>query len=272
MAKLDGKVSGFEKLEGEAYSALWKRHDKMVRDLAGRSASLDPDGPSLVGALIRFSVADGYALYVVSKDSPLTLRHVPYGDAYEAHPATVRGVTAETVRGELRQQRALAESADRSPSFYGKLQIGQIVHYHHFGRGFVRCEVVDGSGEERNQAGKCLKPVALVGEWNKRDLPRRDPDGRVSLGYSAELIVEGRLICPDSGCLYEGMSSENRRRYGDPSGLAPISLEVPPMTAAEEEQARLWSRVNRIRSFVNDPRVSDPAELLSEISRIVAAA
>jgi len=44
------------------------------------------------GNIMRFQVADGYALYEVLKEQPLTIRHIPYSDAYEAHPALLRGL------------------------------------------------------------------------------------------------------------------------------------------------------------------------------------
>ena len=52
-------------------------------------AALDAIGPRNI---MRFSVGDGDALYEVVKEQPLTLRHIPEGDAYEAHPALLRGL------------------------------------------------------------------------------------------------------------------------------------------------------------------------------------
>jgi len=42
--------------------------------------------------IMRFHVADGYALYEVVKEQPLTIRHIPCFDAYEAEPALIRGL------------------------------------------------------------------------------------------------------------------------------------------------------------------------------------
>lgn len=59
-------------------------------------AALDPD------RLMRFPVADGSAIYYVVKDSPLTLAHLPVGDAYAISRAHLRGLRT----ADLHQQRA----------------------------------------------------------------------------------------------------------------------------------------------------------------------
>lgn len=52
-------------------------------------ADLDAIG---AGNVMSFNVADGFAMYEVVREQPLTLRHIPEGDAYEAHPALLRGL------------------------------------------------------------------------------------------------------------------------------------------------------------------------------------
>ena len=42
--------------------------------------------------IMHFPVADGKALYKVVKEKPLTLQHIPYGDAYQVQPALIRGL------------------------------------------------------------------------------------------------------------------------------------------------------------------------------------
>ena len=48
--------------------------------------------------VIRFPVADNYAIYRVSSWEPLTLQHVPTGDAYQIPRAHLRGLREEDVR------------------------------------------------------------------------------------------------------------------------------------------------------------------------------
>lgn len=47
---------------------------------------------SLVDALIQFPYADSFAMYRVIKDTPLTLQHVPYCDAWQISAAHIRGL------------------------------------------------------------------------------------------------------------------------------------------------------------------------------------
>lgn len=51
--------------------------------------------------IIRFPVADGYALYRVVKKDPLTIQHIPAGDAWQIPAAHVRGLRLEDVKHQL---------------------------------------------------------------------------------------------------------------------------------------------------------------------------
>lgn len=55
---------------------------------------------------ISFPVADGYAVYEVRGS---TLHHVPVGDAWQVHPALLRGLTKTEVKEMLERERRLAE-------------------------------------------------------------------------------------------------------------------------------------------------------------------
>ena len=50
-------------------------------------------GKALVGRLIRWPVADGYALYRVTSAKPLKVQHLHFGDGYSVFPETIRGLT-----------------------------------------------------------------------------------------------------------------------------------------------------------------------------------
>jgi hypothetical protein len=45
--------------------------------------------------IMSFPIADGKAFYKVIKERPLTLQHIPFGDAYEVYPALIKGLDAE---------------------------------------------------------------------------------------------------------------------------------------------------------------------------------
>jgi hypothetical protein len=101
------------KLAKHAYP-LYQRQGYSREDFAKEAAALDelqarsdalPEG-EVVGALLRFPRADGYAFYVVTKDKPLTMAHVPFGDAWQVEPALIRGLVRGDVIEYLRRQRS----------------------------------------------------------------------------------------------------------------------------------------------------------------------
>ncbi len=69
--------------------------DKVYEALQAVSDAL-PLG-EVKGLLVSFPYADGYAVYRVKSDKPLTLEHVPFGDAWQADPATIRGLRLQDV-------------------------------------------------------------------------------------------------------------------------------------------------------------------------------
>lgn len=73
-----------------------KAHTKPVK-------STDAD---LTGALLQWQRADGYAYYVVTKNKPLTISHLPLGDAWTVEAALIRGLTEADVREQLRRREA----------------------------------------------------------------------------------------------------------------------------------------------------------------------
>lgn len=106
MAKLDPqsyplpRLGTFNNIEGDAHSAEFKRLRDAARQL--------PDG-EIVGALLSWPVADGFAYYRVTSASPLTVQHVPYLDAWSVDPILIAGLTAADVRDIQRRERKLEE-------------------------------------------------------------------------------------------------------------------------------------------------------------------
>lgn len=271
MAKLDKKAAfNNAKREGESWEDFQKREEALMKELSEKSAKVDPEG-DLTGALIRFQVADGYAVYVVSKSEPLTLQHVPYMDAYQANEATIRGINKNTVRSQIMRDRVFAKMRDTNADFYASLKVGQTVHYDNGFGSYVRCEVVRGeSVHSKGVEQNVLKPVALVGDWRPYDLPRRMPDGSVNYGYQVEKIRKGETMTPHESTIWE--SPRCARRGADPTGMQPISLEVPGMSGDEEQKAALWRKVARLRAIVNDHREQDPQAILDALKSSLEAA
>lgn len=56
--------------------------------------------------VIKFQIADGYAFYKVSEDFS-TLRHIPFGDAWQIPFAHVRGLTKRDIKEHLERERRI---------------------------------------------------------------------------------------------------------------------------------------------------------------------
>ncbi len=61
----------------------------------------------LIGEIIRFQVADGYAQYMVAGLKPVELIHLPLMDAYQSEFADL--MTAERVKEMIENSRRMAE-------------------------------------------------------------------------------------------------------------------------------------------------------------------
>lgn len=70
-----------------------------------RAASAESD--ELVGTILSFQVADGYAYYEVTGTDPLTIVHLDVLDGYAVHPALIKGLDEDDVREQKEYDRRL---------------------------------------------------------------------------------------------------------------------------------------------------------------------
>jgi len=68
----------------------------------------------IVGAILRFQKGDGYALYRVEKEKPLTLAWIPFGDCWSISDAEMRGLRLDDVRKLVASERRLSALFGRS--------------------------------------------------------------------------------------------------------------------------------------------------------------
>jgi hypothetical protein len=115
MAKLAATpVEGFELDAKEDINVYLKRIDARMKELEDAFAQ-QPEG-TLNGAIISFPYADGRAMYLVQKENPLTLQHIPYGDAWQIPAAHIRGLLLEDIRKMVEGDRKLkAMFSQRQP-------------------------------------------------------------------------------------------------------------------------------------------------------------
>lgn len=90
------------------WRARWEDEKKALAALDAKSHAIPPG--EIVGAVLRWQVADGYAVYIVTKSRPLTLAHVGSGDAYSVDPALIRGLRRQDVLDMLERERRFRSS------------------------------------------------------------------------------------------------------------------------------------------------------------------
>jgi hypothetical protein len=103
MARLGTPVKGFERKEGEPWAEYDRRSSSLLDKLVAKSEKVE----GIVGGILYFPVCDGRAMYLVTKESPLTLSHIPYGDRWTIPVAHIRGLTKRAVEVDLENARAL---------------------------------------------------------------------------------------------------------------------------------------------------------------------
>lgn len=80
-----------------------RQQKEILAELQLVSDSL-PSG-EVVGGLLRWQVGDGYAIYRVMREKPLTVEHVP--TSYMVDPALIRGLRLSDVHRMLEQAMVL---------------------------------------------------------------------------------------------------------------------------------------------------------------------
>jgi len=104
--------AGFDFGYGPSYEEARKRHNKQWEILGDEAAAVDLN-KTLVGSIVRFQVADGYACYYVSADEPLTLQLVPSGDCWTIPEAHLRGLNRADVLKLAQAERAMRQAVER---------------------------------------------------------------------------------------------------------------------------------------------------------------
>ena len=113
MATVYGAPKGFDppkitdflkpKFDMQAYDHA---QDQYVRKLAEYARRHTP-GNDLVGEVVRFGVADGYARYMVWKTKPLQLIHLGLGDSYSIPEAHARGLRLKDIKEMINTERTI---------------------------------------------------------------------------------------------------------------------------------------------------------------------
>lgn len=120
MAKLTGSVAlpeqDYTDYLARLKAGIKSEHDKAMDALRAKAEALPPG--VIEGAILRFPAADGYALYLVTKDTGRTVevKHIPHGDAWQVHPALLRGLRRADIVRQVETDRKVAALFTPKPS------------------------------------------------------------------------------------------------------------------------------------------------------------
>lgn len=141
--------------------------------------------------------------------------------------------------------------ADENQKFLQSQKPGTILHYHNSFGQYVRREVVRVGNVNK------LKSIALVGKWDKHDLPKRYDNGEIYHPFHAKKILTGEL---DDGL--QCSTTYEHPRFVKPGGdankidprkLDPINLEVPPLEGDAKVATELWQLIEKVQAALNPP-------------------
>jgi hypothetical protein len=220
------------------------------------------------GTKFRATYADGNPEWVVTAKAGRDAWKCKVTDDAD-WGGVVKLFSTEEIRRSLAWVNMFEESRSKTKGFYADAALGSTVHYHNSFGAYVRCEVVMGvTTHSKGKPVKCLKPVALVGNWKSFDLPRRNPDGSTYLGYHAGCIEKGSCFEPDAACVWESPTYHRDPHHSnDPTKMLALDLSVPNMTPAESGRARLESLRASVKAALE---ADDPAEALKAAKALLA--
>lgn len=90
----------------DTMSYITRSHQEIDKLLAVSNALSDDQ---IVGGIVRFPVADGYAMYQVTSEKPLTLQHIAYGDCWNITAAHMRGLRKADIQEMLQREKAIRQ-------------------------------------------------------------------------------------------------------------------------------------------------------------------
>lgn len=106
MAKVYAAPAGFE-TPNIGVGADWQAEEARYIERLATEARRHAANNGLVGEVVRFHVADGYAQYLVWSTSPLQLIHLELGDCWQIPEAHARGLNLSDIRALVERDKPL---------------------------------------------------------------------------------------------------------------------------------------------------------------------
>ena len=100
------------KLDPRPYPGKWDIDYSKISEELERTNKLLAEIPA--DRIVKFRVADNFAIYYVKSRKPLILQHVPIGDAYRIPAAHMRGLTLTDIEHMIEQSKAIRSLFDKN--------------------------------------------------------------------------------------------------------------------------------------------------------------
>jgi len=91
------------------YTSHTDDYERGLAEFKAATRSADEPEDSTVGEVVKFQVADGYAVYGVVREEPLELCYIGQGDFYTIPAAHIRGLELEDIKVLVGRERAINE-------------------------------------------------------------------------------------------------------------------------------------------------------------------
>jgi hypothetical protein len=90
-----------------SFQALQQAEKKWLEELVEWCRANTDSRSELIGEVIRFPRGDGTANYMVFRTKPLSLLHIPLGDAWDLPDYQMRGLRVKDIQEIVRSERAM---------------------------------------------------------------------------------------------------------------------------------------------------------------------
>lgn len=199
---------------------------------------------NLIGTTFHSVYADGNPLWRVTKKVGPNAWKAVCDD--EDWGGTVKLFSTKEIENHKNFEKHIDDVGNEQERFYNSLKVGKTVHYCNGFSQFVECTVVLKDGK------KVLQPVALKGNWQKWELPYRQNDGLIHLGYHATKITNRETFTPNYTTILEApMSAYKQHSVAEVAKLPRINLEVPPMNERQQEVAKITNILRNIMAAMD---------------------
>lgn len=194
----------------------------------------------------RHTHADSNALWIVQRSRGKGVWECTISAEDLDYAGTARVFTTEDIDRAVRSGQFWDQMRNDTVDFWKARKPGEIFHYLHSTKQFVRAEVVT------TEKGFELRPLALVGNWHASELPRWWDSGHYrDGGYWVQKIKDGETFQPHEGNLWEVSP-----RDADPRSMEPIDIAPPAPTEAQREAADMLAVVAEVQALLEMPRQS----------------